>query len=180
MPESDDLNKSGLCHLSCLVKLHRHETIITHATMSEPIVSHSPFQRHRTIATHATMSEPIVSHLPFQRHETIATHATTSEPIVSHSPFQSETTGPHSISRQSETIGPCSNHHIKRGFKMACLAIFSTFCAYEISNMAVSVHNSHANTKQTVSLVSTFVVSFHRVNTLYDGTVSYFFQYCSV
>ncbi len=57
---------------------------------------------------------------------------------------------------------------------MICLVLFSAFCAYKINNIAVSVHNSQADTKQTVSLFSTFVDSFHLVNTLYHGTVNCF------
>ncbi len=125
--------------LSWLAELHQNETITTHATKSEPIVSHSPSQN-----------------------ETIATLTTKSEPIVAHSPFPFETNGPR------------SSHQIKWGFKPACLALFSSFCAYEKSKMAVSVHSLQADVKQPVSIFSTFVDSFHWVNTLYDGKVNCF------
>ncbi len=65
-----------------------------------------------TITTHATTSEPIVSHSPFQRHETIATHATKSMRPLQLMPQQSETIVPHST-KQSETIRTCSTNQIK-------------------------------------------------------------------
>jgi hypothetical protein len=115
-------------------------------------------------------------------HETIATHPTTmSQSYLTHHfrgmrllqlmPQQSETIVPHST-KQSETIRTCSTHQIKQGFKAACLALFSTFCTYEISEMAVSVHPSQASAKQTASFFSTAVDSIHQVNTLYVGTVN--------
>jgi hypothetical protein len=116
------------------------------------------------------------------RHETIATHATTmSQSYLTHHfkamrplqliPQQSETIVPHST-KQSETIKTCSTHQIKQGFKAACLTLFSTFCADEISKMAVSVHPSQASAKQTASCLSTVIDSFHQVNTLYVGAVN--------
>jgi hypothetical protein len=54
------------------------------------------------------------------------------------------------------------------------LALFSTFCAYKISKLAVLVHSLQADVKQSVSCFSTFVDSFHWVNTLYDDTVNCF------
>ncbi len=41
MPEAVDLDKIGLQCSSRLAELNKHETIATHATTSEPIISHS-------------------------------------------------------------------------------------------------------------------------------------------
>ncbi len=73
----------------------------------------------------------------------------------------------------SETIEAHSTLPIKQGFlKAACLALFSSFCAYGTTTALVHFHQTIAKPKP--SLLTTAVNSFHRVNTLYDGTVNCF------
>jgi hypothetical protein len=71
----------------------------------------------------------------------------------------------------SETIEAHSTLPIKQGFlKAACLALFSSFCAYGTTTALVHSHQTIAKPKP--SLLTTAVNSFHQVNTLYDGTVN--------
>jgi hypothetical protein len=142
----------------------QHETITTHATTSEPIVSPSSFQkwqmRHKTITTHATVSEPIVSHSPFQRHETITTHATTSMRPLQLMPQQSETIVSHPT-KQSKTIRTCSTNQIKRDkfsarFKLVVASVSNNVsidlwqCQMEIKSTNNLVGFCHDNTSEQV------------------------------
>ncbi len=70
----------------------------------------------------------------------------------------------------SDTIAAYSTKSIKQSFfKVAALALFSLLCAYGMTTTAL-VHYA----EQKPSLLTTTVNSFHRVNTLYDGTVNCF------
>ncbi len=101
--------------------------------------------------------------------ETIEPRSTLSETIEPHS-TSSETIEPRSTS--SETIEPHSKP-IKQGFlKVASLALFSSICAYGTMTVLVQPYQTIAKPKP--SLLTTAVNSFHRVNTLYDGTVNCF------
>jgi hypothetical protein len=101
--------------------------------------------------------------------ETIEPRSTSSETIEPHS-TSSETIEPRSTS--SETIEPHSKP-IKQGFlKVASLALFSSICAYGTMTVLVQPYQTIAKPKP--SLLTTAVNSFHRVNTLYDGTVNCF------
>jgi hypothetical protein len=60
----------------------------------------------------------------------------------------------------SETIEAHSTLPIKRGFlKAACLALFSSFCAY--GTMTALVHSHQTIAKPKPSLLTTAVNSFH-------------------
>jgi hypothetical protein len=103
--------------------------------------------------------------------ETIEAHSTSSKTIGPSSKFQRETIETNSTS--SETIGSSSKFLLKRGFlKAASLALFSSICAYGTTTVLVQPHQTVAKPKP--SLLTTAVNSFHRVNTLYDGTVNCF------
>jgi hypothetical protein len=73
----------------------------------------------------------------------------------------------------SETIKAHSILPINEGFlKVACLALFNLFSAYGTTTVLVHSHQTIATTK--LSLLTTAVNCFHRVNTLYDGMVNCF------
>ncbi len=58
-------------------------------------------------------------------------------------------------------------------FKLACLALFSLFCSYGVGTIALA-HTHQTIATQTPSFLTTAVNSFHQVNNLYDGTISFF------
>jgi hypothetical protein len=61
---------------------------------------------------------------------------------------------------------------VKRSLKHACLVLFSSFCAIG-TGLECGVH-SHQVLAQSSSLISNAIDSYHRVNTLYDGTINCF------
>jgi hypothetical protein len=61
---------------------------------------------------------------------------------------------------------------VKRSSKHACLVLFSSFCAIGAA-LDGGVH-SHQVLLQSSSLLSNAINSYHRVNSLYDGTINCF------
>jgi predicted Zn-ribbon and HTH transcriptional regulator len=61
---------------------------------------------------------------------------------------------------------------VKRSSKHACLVLFTSFCAIGAA-LNGGVH-SHQVLAQSSSLLSNAIDSYHRVNSLYDGTINCF------
>jgi len=61
---------------------------------------------------------------------------------------------------------------IKRSSKTACLVLFSSFCSIG-SGLTCWVH-SHQVLVQSSSRLTHAIESYHRVNSLYDGTINCF------
>jgi hypothetical protein len=61
---------------------------------------------------------------------------------------------------------------MKQSSKHACLVLFSSFCAIGVG-LECRVH-SHQVLAQSSSLLSNAIDSYHRVNSLYDGTINCF------
>ncbi len=72
----------------------------------------------------------------------------------------------------NETIAAHSTLSIKHTpFKVACLALFSLFCSYEMGMIAL-VHTHQMIPRQMHSFLTNAVNIFHQVNTLYDSTIT--------